>query len=86
MQESNVLVELLKIIGLVLLIVFLVPLIIAAVAYVGYFFGLIVAFLASGVLSTTGITENNIPVVIAWLFVASSIIGVSNATGTKEDA
>ena len=65
------------VIGAVLAVVFLTPLFLAAAAYVGYFYGIIVMWLAGGVLTgVLGLTEGDIPVVLAWTFVVGSIIGV----------
>ena len=64
-------------IGMVLAVVFLTPLFLAAVAYVGYFYGIIVMWLAGGVLTGVfGLTEGDIPVVLAWTFVVGSILNV----------
>ncbi|SET42586.1 hypothetical protein SAMN05216389_11128 [Oceanobacillus limi] len=80
----DVLNDIAKIIGMVLLVVFLVPLVLTALAYIGYFFGLIIAFLAGGVL--TGVfpitSATTIPYVIAWLFV---IGGVFSLGGRKSE-
>ena len=64
-------------IGMVLLVIFLTPLFLAAAAYVGYFYGIIVMWLAGGVLTgVLGLSEGDIPTVLAWTFVVGSIIGV----------
>lgn len=71
-------IDLLKVIGLVIVVLFAVPALLTVIAYVGYFFGIILAWLASYVLVGGGISFETIPVVIAWLFVAGSIISLGS--------
>lgn len=71
----SIVVDLLKIIGLVILVIALVPLALAAAGYVGYFFGILLSWMAGGMLADTfGIDRKLIPNIIAWLFVAGVIL------------
>lgn len=71
----NILADILKIIGLIALIVMLVPLLIVAAAYVGYFYGILVTWMAGGILSGVfGINSEDIPKVFAWLFVLALLV------------
>ena len=71
-------------VGMVLAVVFLTPLFLAAAAYVGYFYGIIVMWLAGGVLTGVfGLSEGDIPTVLAWTFVVGSVI---SAGGIKYHA
>lgn len=67
-----------------LLVVVAVPAVIAVSAYIGYFFGIIVMWLAHGILTDIGIAERTIPSVMAWLFVLGSIISTINLA-TRSD-
>lgn len=75
----------LKVLLAVALILLLIPAILTFVAYVGYFFGIILAYAASYVLVAPGINFETIPTVIAWLFVASSIIGGAGVSAKVGD-
>lgn len=68
------------IVVMVLVVILLVPAALALSAYIGYFFGIILAWLASYVLATSGVTFELIPTITAWLFVASAIIGYGGKT------
>lgn len=74
----NVLIDAIKIIAMVVAVLLIVPAALAFVAYVGYFFGIVLAYLASYVLVGGGVSFETIPVIIAWLFVASSIISLGS--------
>jgi len=67
-----------KIIGTIFGAVILAPLALALIASIGYLIGLIVAWAVGGFLTgILGITAANIPIIIAWLFVVSSILGLT---------
>ena len=56
-------------------IVLLLPLVLAVAAYVGWFYGIILSWLAGGILADTfGIERSVIPGIIAWIFVSAMIL------------
>ena len=67
-----------KLIGALFVAIILAPLALALVASIGYLIGIIVAWAVGGFLTgILGITAANIPIIIAWLFVISSILGLT---------
>ena len=65
-------------IAVVLFIFIMLPLGLMLTAAIGYLAGLIVAWAVGGLLTgIIGITASNIPIIFAWLFVASAILGSS---------
>jgi hypothetical protein len=82
----KILVDLAKIIGLLIVIVAMVPVLMTAAAYIGYFYGIILSWLAGGILSGWfGIESQIIPKVIAWVSVVAVILNVTGVFGGRDD-
>lgn len=81
----NVLTDAIKIALAAIFLVFITPVILVIAAYVGYFFGLIVAFLAGGVLTgVLPISTGAIPYIFAWIFVLGSVVSIRKGSGKSE--
>jgi hypothetical protein len=67
----KILADLAKLIGMLLAVFLLIPLLLTVLAYVGYFYGIILSWLAGGILAGSGfvIDSYHIPNVLAWGFV-----------------
>lgn len=74
----SVVADLFKIIGLILVVIALLPILLTILAYFGYFYGIILSWMAGGVLSGSGffIDSHEIPKVIAWGFVGFGVFGM----------
>lgn len=56
----------------------LLPLMLMLTAAVGYLAGLIITWAVGGLLvGILGITASNIPIIFAWIFVISAILGLT---------
>lgn len=67
-------------IGVLLLIFVTLPIAMAFAASVGYLTGTILSWAVGGFLTgILGITASNLPVIFAWLFVISAILGTPKA-------
>lgn len=76
MEENSASKVIGNILGVIIAVIILLPLVLAASAYIGYFIGILVMWLAGGVLTDLlGINANDIPAVMAWLFVIGAILG-----------
>lgn len=68
--------DIFSVIGSAIVFLLAIPVALTIVAYLGYFFGIVVAFTSSYVLAGQyGIEFDNIPFIVAWLFVAAAILG-----------
>lgn len=72
-------------IGLGMAVVILTPVLLAVLAYIGYFCGIILMWLAGGVLADgLSLSEGGIPALLAWLFVIGYILAVGGASAKNE--
>lgn len=67
-------------VGVLFLVFIMLPIVVAFSASVGYLTGMIAAWAVGGLLTgILGITAGNLPVIFAWLFVISAILGTPKA-------
>lgn len=91
MKESNLGVELLKVVGIVLLIMVIITAAITLTIGLGYLIGMFIAilpFVSDWLVTEIPIDKSQIPTITAWLAVASLFLGSSakvNAGGKNGD-